>query len=384
MELVNGVKCTCIAENVSETGQVLRRKVMKRAYIDLGRNELGDVVLKLTHNEGKQGPYTIREHAIHKKFLKDGKATIRLITQRVHILISNCPPEQLGMFLRSLAVKVAARGKLQGAQRRMIGDVSLQFDEISPLNERDVQMAQRNRGIMNNLTTPKRMETGFGCKPPKRKLSELKEESLEDSIPAKKPALVKVQGPQLSPGQAKVLEMVRNGENVFFTGSAGTGKSYLLKKIVSTLPPETTFPTASTGAAACHIGGTTLHGFAGIGTGTGPLEHCIVLASRDHKVTQWRKCKCLVIDEISMIDAEYFDKLEAVARAVRRSKKPFGGIQLVLCGDFLQLPPVSKEGKKKLYCFQVRIIHSISSNHGNSLWLSATALFVAILLFVHK
>ncbi len=358
----NGLKCSCVVEHTGETGQVLRKQVFKSARLDLGRNELDDVVLKLAHPDGKLGPFTIREHAIHKRFVQNGKATIRLLTQRIHFLVSNCPPEQLAIFLRSLAIKLAARGKLQGTKRRMLGDVSLQFEEISPLTERDLEMARRSGKTQignkeNALTTPKRVESSNG-KPPKRKLAETKASKEEDSqregAPAKKPALVlRPHGPQLSREQTTVVEMVRSGESVFFTGSAGTGKSFLLKRIISTMPPETTFPTASTGAAACHIGGTTLHGFAGIGTGSGTLEHCISMASREHKAAQWKKCRCLIIDEISMIDAEFFDKLEAVARAVRKSKKPFGGIQLVLCGDFLQLPPVSKEGEKKKYCFRV-------------------------------
>lgn len=356
---VNGLKCSCIVEHVNDTGQVLRKQVFKSARLDLGRNELEDVVLKLSHPDGSQGPFTVREHAVHKRFLKDGKATIRLLTQKIHFLISNCPPEQLGTFLRSMAIKVTARGKRQGAKRRMIGDVSLQFDEISPLNEKDVEMARKNLGKVNkeNVMTPKRTEI-TSSKPPKRKLSEANDGyQTQDSAsnPAKRPAIFKSTGPPLSAEQTKVLELVKKGENLFFTGSAGTGKSYLLKRIISAMPPETTFPTASTGAAACHIGGTTLHAFAGIGTGSGNLETCISLASREHKAAQWRKCRCLIIDEISMIDADYFDKLEAVARAVRRTSKPFGGIQLVLCGDFLQLPPVSKEGEKKEYCFHVSL-----------------------------
>lgn len=68
----------------------------------------------------------------------------------------------------------------------------------------------------------------------------------------------------------------------------------------------------------------------------------------------WRKCKHLIIDEISMVDADYFTKIEAVARQVRRNEKPFGGIQLILCGDFLQLPPVNSRGSEnqKHFCFQ--------------------------------
>ena len=378
MEL-NGLKCSFTLEHVSETGEILRKQVFKTARLDLGRNEVDDVVLLLTYPEGKQGPFTVRENSVHKRFLKDGKATIRLIPQKIHILISNCPPEQLSLFLRSMAIKLAARGKVQGAKRRMLGDVSRQFDEISPLNERDLEMARRNVGQHGagggggkenqmtplraatsrtgkaSLTTPSRVDV-CGSRATKRKLAEVSSsngESMSSSNPPKKPALLRTSGPPLSTEQTKVIEHVKNGENVFFTGSAGTGKSFLLKRIIGTLPPETTFATASTGAAACLIGGTTLHAFAGIGTGNGTLQHCIGMASRERRAVSWRKCQCLIIDEISMIDGIFFDKLEGVARAVRKNRRPFGGIQLVLCGDFLQLPPVCKDGEKRQYCFQV-------------------------------
>ena len=91
----------------------------------------------------------------------------------------------------------------------------------------------------------------------------------------------------------------------------------------------------------------------GIGSGSAPLNQCVELASRPGRVQQWRYCKHLVIDEISMVDATYFNKLEAVARAVRRKELPFGGIQLILSGDFLQLPPVAKHSETKKFCFQV-------------------------------
>ncbi|KAB7497758.1 ATP-dependent DNA helicase PIF1 [Armadillidium nasatum] len=135
-------------------------------------------------------------------------------------------------------------------------------------------------------------------------------------------------------------------------GSAGTGKSFLLKRIVGMLPPDTTFVTASTGIAACHIGGTTLHSFAGIGNGNLPLNECINMARRKSVVHHWKTCKHLIIDEISMVDGEFFEKMEAVARNILGNDKPFGGIQLILCGDFLQLPPVSTKGAKKSFCFQ--------------------------------
>lgn len=120
----------------------------------------------------------------------------------------------------------------------------------------------------------------------------------------------------------------------------------MLKKIVGSLPPKSTYATASTGVAACHIGGTTLHAFAGnglpdseglgaltpfpksqelpkallssplpgIGSGKAPLEQCIQLAERPGVRQHWLACQHLIIDEISMVDGKFFDKLEAVAR----------------------------------------------------------------------
>lgn len=149
-----------------------------------------------------------------------------------------------------------------------------------------------------------------------------------------------------------------HGESLFFTGSAGTGKSYLLKFIISRLPPETTFVTASTGIAASHLpGGITLHMFAGIPVSwleegcfgqenrkLTPKEIAARLMKFEAKVQRWKQCKCLIIDEISMLHGEYFAVVDQVARIIRNCDKPFGGIQLVVCGDFLQLPPITKRG----------------------------------------
>ncbi|XP_030061422.1 ATP-dependent DNA helicase PIF1 [Microcaecilia unicolor] len=173
--------------------------------------------------------------------------------------------------------------------------------------------------------------------------------------PLKKPTVLSMPPrAKLSAEQSLVLSAVLDGKNVFFTGSAGTGKSYLLKKIIGSLPPESTYATASTGVAACHIGGTTLHAFAGIGSGKASLDQCIDLANRPGVRQHWLNCQHLVIDEISMVEGEYFDKLEAVARAVRRRDDPFGGIHLIICGDFLQLPPVMKVNEETKFCFQAK------------------------------
>jgi len=346
----------------------MSKRSCKSAAVELGRNEVDDVVLKLYNPNGSPlGPFTMKEYSVHKRFLKEGKATIFLKKQKLRLLLSNCPPDHLRAFLQTLSIKLAARGKLQGAHRRMLGDISTKFNEISPLNETDMEKAKKAirdgtalpsattcLGKENVTTTPNRKNSN-GLRPRKRNFSELRSSGESSNPPAKRQPILKQSAslPALSQEQSKVLEMVKGGLSLFFTGSAGTGKSYLLRRIISALPPETTYPTASTGAAACLIGGTTLHSFAGIGSGSGSLERCISLASRDQQALTWRKCRCLIVDEISMVDAELFDKIEAVARAVRRSKEPFGGIQLVVCGDFLQLPPVSKSNGKKGHCFQV-------------------------------
>ncbi|UYV67302.1 PIF1 [Cordylochernes scorpioides] len=161
---------------------------------------------------------------------------------------------------------------------------------------------------------------------------------------------------KLTEEQRQVLSAVLSGKNVFFTGSAGTGKSFLLRQVIAALPPDSTAVTAATGIAACHISGVTLHSFAGvfmgggIGTKEASLEQAVL---RARQRSQLLRCRHLVIDEISMVHGQFFNTLERVARAVRNSNKPFGGIQIIVCGDFLQLPPVVRKGEQPAtFCFE--------------------------------
>ncbi|KAH8613565.1 PIF1 like helicase AAA domain [Trypanosoma vivax] len=155
---------------------------------------------------------------------------------------------------------------------------------------------------------------------------------------------------KLSDQQQSVLDIVtKHRRNVFLTGGAGTGKSHLLRAIIDALPARTTFVTATTGLAALNLGGTTLHSFCGCGL-VDQSTHSArsvyeLVSSRSKAKKNWRKCNVLIIDEVSMLDAWFLDVLEYVARNIRGSRAPFGGIQLVLSGDFLQLPPVCKSGK---------------------------------------
>ncbi|AGO12475.1 AaceriAER128Wp [[Ashbya] aceris (nom. inval.)] len=167
----------------------------------------------------------------------------------------------------------------------------------------------------------------------------------------------RVQCFMLSEEQRNVLKLAEEGTNIFYTGSAGTGKSILLRELIKKLKTihgrqGAVAVTASTGLAACNIGGITVHSFAGIGLGNSSKENLLKKVKRSRKhVQRWQNCKCLIIDEISMIDGELLDKLDYIARKVKKSKAPFGGIQLILCGDFFQLPPVTRDNQQPNFAF---------------------------------
>jgi nucleoside-triphosphatase THEP1 len=162
---------------------------------------------------------------------------------------------------------------------------------------------------------------------------------------------------ELSSEQQAVYDMVvRDGKSVFFTGSAGCGKSFLMRRIIAGLKKkyaeagmmDAVYVTAPTGIAACNVGGTTIHSFAGIGTSHTPFEELVTSVERKSTTAakRWRTCRTLVVDEISMLDGATFDLLEQLACRIRKSNKAFGGIQLVLAGDFCQLPPVGLSNSK--------------------------------------
>lgn len=154
----------------------------------------------------------------------------------------------------------------------------------------------------------------------------------------------------LNTQQRAVLDAVLAGRSVFYTGCAGTGKSFLLRAIVRALPRRTTWVTAMTGVAALQIGGSTLHSRAGIGLARRAADDLVRFMKRQTRAA-WRDCVVLIIDEVSMLSRALFEKLDAIGRAVRSDARPFGGIQLVLCGDFHQLPPVGA-GADGEFCFE--------------------------------
>ncbi len=142
----------------------------------------------------------------------------------------------------------------------------------------------------------------------------------------------------------KIKELINSKNNIFITGAAGTGKSYILNQLQQDY--NDLVVTASTGVAAINVKGFTIHSFSGIGYGTKTAEQTAYSMSQKQK-NRIIYCTRLAIDEISMLSAETFDLINDVFKIVRRNDLPFGGIQLIVVGDFLQLPPVSKNREVK-------------------------------------
>lgn len=163
--------------------------------------------------------------------------------------------------------------------------------------------------------------------------------------------------PPLSAKQEWLIgKVLTHKENVFFTGAAGTGKSRALREMIRRAPEQSTFVTALTGMAATQLPrGTTLHSFAGMGLAKGTKEQCLEHAKKMAKARRnWGQVEILMVDEASMMSMGLFEKLEFVARKMRGNERPFGGVILCLCGDFFQLPPVSRGsvGDDARFCFE--------------------------------
>lgn len=157
---------------------------------------------------------------------------------------------------------------------------------------------------------------------------------------------------ELTDQQAQALEVLRSGENVFLTGGAGSGKSFLIRHFMRELEPKLMPILASTGAAAVLLGGRTFHSFFGLGIMEGGPDATFERSSKDSRLmARLRKAEGVVIDEISMISGAALMIAEALAQKARDSRLPWGGLRIIAVGDFAQLPPVTREPKNRDWCF---------------------------------
>mgnify|MGYP001767623871 FL=1 len=145
--------------------------------------------------------------------------------------------------------------------------------------------------------------------------------------------------------QEQALRIMKTGVNVYLTGSAGSGKTYLLNKYIKYLESHgiPVAVTASTGIAATHMNGMTIHSWSGLGIKDHLDERELEkLEERKYLWKRFDKARVLIIDEISMLEGRQLEMVERICRRFKRNDKPFGGLQVILSGDFFQLPPVRK------------------------------------------
>ena len=148
--------------------------------------------------------------------------------------------------------------------------------------------------------------------------------------------------------QSSALDILKTGQNVFLTGSAGSGKTYTLNQYIDYLRARRVpvAVTASTGIAATHMNGTTIHSWSGIGIKDELTDRDLSNLSRKQFLADRLKdTAVLVIDEISMLHAKQINLVSQVLKHVRKNDKAFGGIQVVVAGDFFQLPPIGSKGE---------------------------------------
>ncbi|WKX94328.1 hypothetical protein Q1695_011521 [Nippostrongylus brasiliensis] len=362
--------------NVNRKGSISS----KNALITIGRNLSREIVLQVELNSSSAGrpavaSYSLQECVLHRNGIGRGTGAIEIPDRKLVIQLSNCAPRKLNVFLKSLQAKLdimraecprpgvnSNRTPIAIARKAHLQDLPSLHTVLSPLSVDEIRKVKRLRGIADS-------PSGAPSKTPSTESSTPKvaRKPIQKSSSAKKAEVI-----QLSEEQRSVVRCaLQSPENVFFTGSAGTGKSVVLRRIIEMFPASTTYVTAATGVAACQLGGVTLHSFAGIGVGRGSAEECLTLAlSKENVVKQWKMCSHLVIDEISMVDADFFTKIEysvimglrtnstrnivlfPVARHIRGDNRPFGGIKLIVTGDFLQLPPVCGRDEKLKFCFE--------------------------------
>lgn len=177
----------------------------------------------------------------------------------------------------------------------------------------------------------------------------------------------------LSPDQHYAFTKYKLNQNIFITGPGGTGKSYLIKNIRDDLVArgQNHAICALTGCAAVLLGccAKTIHSWAGIGIASGTQEEIVARVLKNGRtVARWRSVKTLIIDEVSMMSLKIFEVLDKIGRNARKQYlRPFGGIQVILIGDFYQLPPVGKisDPESRLFCFESPIWETtfVSENH---------------------
>lgn len=241
------ITCAISIDWLNTQGISVRKITHKVATLRMVRSDTRELFVEVsTEKSATSARLLLRDIVVHKKFMSEGKASIKFNRDKCMLYCSNAPPGLLMNFLRTLFIKMTSAngqdgnstGKLQDVRTRMLSENPSKFDDISPVTNLEVARAKKLAGISKATpTTPS---------PPskKRKFDQV---GRDGDSNAKGNLMKKAniaptndveQQIRLNDEQNEVLKACINGKNVFFTGSAGTGKSFLLKKIISVLPPD--------------------------------------------------------------------------------------------------------------------------------------------------
>lgn len=252
------ITCAITIEWLNAQGISLRKVAHKLATVRLIRNDAREMFLEVsTEKSSGSTRLLLKEFVVHKKFMNEGKASFNFNREKCILYASNAPPGLLANFLRTLFVKMTAANGSNATQQmqkdvraKMLSEMPSKFEDISPVTTMELARAKKLACASRSTpTTPS---------PPakKRRFDQVRSslsESGKENV-AKKPHIEQSKATvavdpmiKLNDEQNQVLKACLNGKNIFFTGSAGTGKSFLLRKIISVLPPDGTVATASTG-----------------------------------------------------------------------------------------------------------------------------------------
>lgn len=159
------LQCTVTVEQLNSSGQATRRKVIRKASVILGRNEYQEIILRVHDGKVPQS-YHLKEFKLFTKFARDGKCTVKLVPENIQVLMSNCPTDQLSLFLKTLSIKHQARqgSKPLSNREKLKAGLPRSFEAISPLQQKDIQKVKelRRKVAPNGLTDRSNRMTAAG------------------------------------------------------------------------------------------------------------------------------------------------------------------------------------------------------------------------------
>lgn len=237
------VSCTINLEYLNPQGVVQRKVTHKKGLLRVIRNEFRNMFVEVSAEKSQPIKLMLKGITVHNKFMNEGKSSMKFQDPRCTLYLSNAPPAQLSSFFKTIFIKMTGakedKKNLDTSLRtQLLSNKPRQFEEISPVTNAELEAATKKITKATD-TTPSPLAK-------KRKLN-------SDRPDRKAPAAKKLYAASplldepLNIEQKEVMDACLSGSNIFFTGSAGTGKSYLLRKIIAALPPDVTVATASTG-----------------------------------------------------------------------------------------------------------------------------------------